>query len=434
MTGRTRNPVWFGSVVASAALLSLATPGASRSALAAADVPPGNAAIPAASTGAALLIGNGKSVALPALPDCEPALRSLGDRLRSQGDDVTEIVDAPGPALRAAIGSFAGRLPSSGRVMVAYCGYAMADTDKLFLLPADAAITGPADLPRQAIIARTVARILSAHSSMFLAELHAPPSADTGATSLQSAIQSLREETAPDTRLSIAVDPTPAGAPLIEAFTSTVSASKDWASIPAAAASTPPAANTPDAPGDKTDAKPAAGSDDQASGGDKPTDAQATLAAAAVPPPAKGSPKAAHAGQDATGGDASAMPPTSPSGSSPINLAPPRKAPRPAVASVPDGDTGSATVRRIQSALARRGLMKGAITGHDDQDTQKAVSAYQSSLNHPATGFLTYPEMNALESRFITSTLPASAPIPAPAPAPASTPAPAPASTAGAGY
>ncbi|MGI4745059.1 MAG: peptidoglycan-binding domain-containing protein [Janthinobacterium lividum] len=401
-TRRTRNLVRFGSVAVSAALLSLATPCGNRTAYAA-------TAVPATPTGAAFLIGNGKSIGLPALPDCEPALRSLGDRLRRQGDDVTEIMDAPGPALRAAIGSFAGRLPSSGRVLVAYCGYAMADTDKLFLLPADAAITGPADLPRQAIIARTVSRILSAHSSMFLAELYAPPSVDKGTTVLQSAIQSLREETAPDTRLSIAVNSTPAGAPLIEAFTSTVSASKDWASIPAAGASAPPVATAPDAAVAKPDANAATGSDDQPPAGDKPTDAQATLAAAAVPPPANGSLKTAHTSQDATGGNASAVSPASPSGSSPINLAPPRKAPRPVVVSLPDGDTGSATVRRIQSALARHGLMKGAITGHDDQDTQKAVSAYQSSLNHPATGFLTYPEMNALESKFITSTLPAPA-------------------------
>lgn len=423
MSGRTRNAARIGSVFVSVTLLSAAIAGTSRSAQAT-DIAATNAAPP---VGAALLIGNGKPAALPGLPGCEPALHGLGDRLRSQGDTVTEIMDAPGPTLRAAIGSFAGRLPSSGRVLVAYCGYAMADTDKLFLLPADAAITGPADLPRQAIIARTVSRILSAHASMFLAELHAPPSTGPGATSMQSAIQSLREETAPGTRLSIAVEPTPAGAPLIEAFTSTVSASRDWTSIPAAGTSVPPDATTAD---DKSGA-PSAKADDQPPVGEKsadaktgdaqpadaepadakpanaqPTDAQATLAAAAVPP-AEDASTPGHKNLDGTGGDASAPPP----GSSPINLAPPRRAPRPVVAA--DANTGSETVRRIQSALARRGLMKGAITGHDDQDTQKAVSAYQSSLNHPTTGFLTYTELNSLESKFITSTLPATAQPPA---------------------
>ena len=398
--------------------------------------PPGAAV----STGSALLIGNGRSVSLPGLPDCEPALRDLGDRLRGQGDDVTEVMDAPGPALRAAIGRFAADLSLSGQVVVAYCGYAMADADKLFLLPADAAIAQAADLPRQAVIARTVSRILARHPSLFVAELHVPPG-NAKEVDLASGIQSLREETAPGTHLAVTVEPAAAGAPLIGAFATAVSSSKDWRSFsgPAPGATTPPAAPAPAAAADTNsastapsgpapDAPPAAApaTPDHAAGpegapaaGTAPDAAGPATPAAAADAPAATAGTAADAG--AVAGTAGGSPPAGPgtpaaagtpapgtpaavaaahpaagaAGSKPISLLPPRK---PHVKPpVPVDDGGSPTIRRIQVALVARGLMHGEITGHTDAETQHAVSTYQKSLGHPATGFLTYQEISGLE-------------------------------------
>ena len=389
----------------------------------AADAPSGFAV----STGSALLIGNGRSVSLPALPDCEPALRDLGNRLRGQGDDVTEVIDAPGPALRAAIGRFAADLPLSGQVVVAYCGYAMSDADKLFLLPADAAIAQAADLPRQAVIARTVSRILARHPSLFVAELHVSPGAN--AASLASGIQSLREETTPDTHLAVAVESAAAGAPLIGAFSLAVSSSKDWSAFSgeAADATTPPAVTPSSAIASPATTMrpipvtppPAPSPPLQIAAGSAPAvvpvpepeyppvpdgalEAKAGVAASdASPgtPPTAG--KEAPPGPDASptvGGSAAArteQPATASPGSTPISLPPPRKPhARPWV--LPN-DGGSPIIRRIQMALVARRLMRGDITGHTDAATQAAVSTYQKSLGHPATGFLTYDEMSSLE-------------------------------------
>ncbi|WP_419729089.1 peptidoglycan-binding protein [Lichenicola sp.] len=415
----------------------------------------------AASTGSALLIGNGRSASLPALPDCEPALRDLGDRLRGQGDDVTEVMDAPGPALRAAIGHFAADLSLSGHVVVAYCGYAMADADKLFLLPADVADVQPADLPRRALIARTVSRILARHASLFVAELHVPPGPGNAAA-VTSGIQSLREETAPDTHLAVALEPAAAGASLIGAFASAVSTSKDWhnfsepvagatphpaATPPAPTASTatspapsaagpspsaptvpgpagqadaaaspgvassgsaspgtagPGEATAPATPGPDHSALPtkagAAGSD--AASAPTPGTSQGVPAATASAHAADSAPSPAIPGTPATGTPVASTGPHPAPGagdSKPISLVPPRKPhvrPPP-----PPDDGGSPTIRRIQVALVARGLMKGDVTGHTDPATQGAVSAYQKSLGHPATGFLTYQEMSSLEPK-----------------------------------
>ena len=170
-----------------------------------------------------LLIGNSGYATLPKLPGCVPAMHGLSDRLRARGANVSEQFDASGPSLRAAIGSFDVHLAGGQKAAIVYCGYVAADADKLFILPVGATSVQPADLPRQAIIARTLSRVLSGHDSILVAEMHPAP----GAPDLANAVQGLREASGMSTYLDLR---TVAGdaAPQIDAFNHTVERSAGW--------------------------------------------------------------------------------------------------------------------------------------------------------------------------------------------------------------
>lgn len=375
--------------------------------------PPANGSVSAASV---LLIG-GKPAG------CEPALRTLGDRLHGQGsrgNNITMVLHPTGPKLRAALGRFAVELPPTGPVLVAYCGYAMADTDKLFLLPEDAAVTQPADLPHQAVLARAVLRILSTHDAIFVAELHMPAGGPSDAATLAPSIQSLREEMASGTHLDIEVAPSPDKAPLIRDFISRVSAAGDWNPLVASLDAPPPVA-TPEPAASQDAPKPAVAGDlpgaaavtaPDASSADQSAPKAAASTAGARPsgaepidpaptsadPAVAGSPRPSRpglaAGSDPSsiGDPADVKQPLDPAGVKPLDPAAtdvqkPRRPVR----------RGSPVIRRIQVGLLAHGLLKGRVTGFADANTQAAVRAYQTSLNHPATGFMTYQEMLTLD-------------------------------------
>ena len=390
---------------------------------------------------AVLLIGNSGYTTLPKLPGCVPAMRSLADRLRAKGGDVSEQFDAAGPSLQAAIGSFAVHLAAGRKAAIVYCGYVAADADKLFLLPVGATTAQPADLPRQAIIARTLSRVLSGHDSILVAEMHPTP----GAPDLSNAVQGLREASAMSTYLDLrTVDGT--ATPEIDAFSRTVDRSAGWpyqaasgtgqpqaaatASGGPAASSAPPSSTAsvepssapapPEAAGPATSApadpvpaeparpEPAAGKPGSGkSGPEKPVPGTpAPVKPASVKPaPARpvtdrtgpGKPAAVASAAGAPGDAAvPAREPSSPAAPDADKAAAPKPAtPKPPrdAANTPGG---SPSIRRLQVSLLALGYYNHQIDGLASPATQQAVRAYQRSLKHPETGFLTYAESTEL--------------------------------------
>ncbi len=385
---------------------------------------------------AVLLIGNSDYAALPKLPGCVPAMRSLADRLRAKGGDVAEQFDVAGPSLQAAIGSFAVHLPAGRKAAIVYCGYVAADADKLFLLPVGATTAQPADLPRQAIIARTLSRVLSGHDSILVAEMHPTP----GAPSLSNAVQGLREASAMSTYLDLrTVDGT--ATPEIDAFARTVDRSAGWPYQAASGTGQPqgvataggPAAPTtpPPSPSTEPSSAPSAPAPPEAAGPTTPAPANAVPAAPARPDPAAGEPgrgkagpktpapekpvpgkpaptrpaadgtapgqPAAVASAGASGdGAASARGSSSPAAPDADKAAAPKPAaPKPprVKAGTPGG---SPSIRRLQVSLLALGYYNHQIDGLASPATQQAVRAYQRSLKHPETGFLTYAESSEL--------------------------------------
>ncbi len=433
-----------------------------------------------------LLIGNSGYATLPKLPGCLPAMRTLSDRLRAKGANVSEQFDASGPSLRAAIGSFDVHLAQGQKAAIVYCGYVAADADKLFILPVGASSVQPADLPRQAIIARTLSRVLSGHDSILVAEMHPAP----GAPDLANAVQGLREASGMSTYLdlrTVAGD----GSPQIDAFNRTVERSAGWpyqaaagtgteppqdatASAPAAAPATATASATPDAAtaapggsgstasgGPATPSDPAAGEASSASSGTPGSTAVPATVEAAKPVPAS-SPSAKPASDDPGGagpetaassaGLATGSGTTRPGASKPEISKPEAARPRPAKidtaktdaakpdAAKPDGtkpdgtkpdgtkpdstkpstpdvagsspstprsqkppqvaaqdaQPGSPSIRHLQVSLLALGYYNNKIDGMATPATQAAVRAYQRSLKHPETGFLTYGESTEL--------------------------------------
>ena len=439
-----------------------------------------------------LLIGNSGYAALPKLPGCLPAMRALSGRLRAKGANVSEQFDASGPSLRAAIGSFDVHLAGGQKAAIVYCGYVAADADKLFILPVGATSVQPADLPRQAIIARTLSRVLSGHDSILVAEMHPAP----GAPDLANAVQGLREASAMSTYLdlrTVAGD----GSPQIDAFNRTVERSAGWpyqagagtgteppqdatAAAPAAATASATASATPDAATGSagTDAATAepGGSGSTASGGPAtPSDPAAGEASSGVPgstvvpptaeagkPVRASSPSAKPASDEpgraepetaassagpATGSGTTRPGASKPETSKPETSKPEASRPRPAKidpaktdiaktgAAKPDGtkpdgtkldgtkpgtpdvagsspstprnqkppqvaaqdaQPGSPSIRHLQVSLLALGYYNNRIDGQATPATQAAVRAYQRSLKHPETGFLTYGESTEL--------------------------------------
>ncbi len=411
-------------VAAGLAGFALAAPAAAPAAARADDAGPAVAV---------LLIGNSDYAALPKLPGCVPAMRSLADRLRAKGGDVSEQFDAAGPSLQAAIGSFAVHLLAGRKAAIVYCGYVAADADKLFLLPVGATTAQPADLPRQAIIARTLSRVLSGHDSILVAEMHPTP----GASSLSNAVQGLREASAMSTYLDLrTVDGT--ATPEIDDFARTVDRSAGWPYQAASGSGQPQAVATagggPAAP--STPPSPAASTEPSSVPAPLEAAGPATSAPAdavpARPEPVAGQPGPGKAGPEKPAPETRAPEKPAPGTPAPARPAADRTVPgRPAtVASAgasgdgpvsateksgpvaPDADKaaapkpvtpkpprvaagtpgGSPSIRRLQVSLLALGYYNHQIDGLASPATQAAVRAYQRSLKHPETGFLTYAE------------------------------------------
>lgn len=444
-----------------------------------------------------LLIGNSGYTALPKLSGCLPAMRTLSGRLRAKGANVSEQFDASGPSLRAAIGSFDVHLAQGQKAAIVYCGYVAADADKLFILPVGATSVQPADLPRQAIIARTLSRVLSGHDSLLVAEMHPAP----GAPDLANAVQGLREASGMSTYLdlrTVAGD----GSPQIDAFNHTVERSAGWpyqagagtgTEPPQAAMASATASATPDAatgsagtdaataePGGRgstapgspaTPSGPAEGEASSASSGAPASTAMPPTVQAARPVPARpfpdrivaakpvpaSSPSAKPASDKAgraepetaasSAGPATGSGTTRPGASKPdtskLDTSKPEASrPQPsrtdtakadaskpdaakpdvakpdvansgtpdAAASSPttprnqkppqvaarDAQPGSPSIRHLQVSLLALGYYNNRIDGLASPATQAAVRAYQKSLKHPQTGFLTYGESTEL--------------------------------------
>jgi len=296
----------------------------------------------------ALVIGSSAYTAYPELDPCRASAGSLSGALRRAGFQVTERLNPSNGQMGAAISAFAeavSRAPDT--IAVGYvCGYAVALDNRLFLLPASAALARDTDVLSQGIVGRMFVSALArsgARSGLILIDIQALPGATAGlplaslvdATKLGgmgfAAVQS--------------VGPVPAGTTDLAAAAAAVAAGNDWRAASKTLRSKLPVS-----------ARRTMVIHDPADGG--------------LPLPAP-----AAMGGGATSG-------VMPGGSNSAAVAP--------------GSLSMADARRVQLALQRLGYYSGKVDGVTGPDTSAAIRRFQHELRVEMTGQLTRPQIERL--------------------------------------
>jgi len=128
----------------------------------------------------ALVVGESAYAHAPALSVCHQAADEVASRLRQQGYDVTELIDATGTSLRIAIDSFAVRAEHAiaGGATIYICGSVDAIGSRLFLLPVDAEIRRPAELSTQALLVKAFVKAIASVDGVLVAEFGLKPHSD----------------------------------------------------------------------------------------------------------------------------------------------------------------------------------------------------------------------------------------------------------------
>ena len=405
----------------------------------ASGIVPGGAPAHAAGAYLALVIGESSYVHEPELPSCRQLASRLASQLRQQGYDVAEVIDGSAAILRGAVEGFAERVgnTAAAEAMLYVCGSAVATGTRLFLLPVDADIRRPTELPTQAVLLKTFMRAATGSNAaagpnvMFSGELSLRHGTDVAA-----AFKAIGETRSDRLHLALTAGEQGSGGAIAEAV---IKAGPDlalhWADFVAAlsarlektgggattvflppmpdmAASSgehPVPAGSPPQPGDPkspqagsgqsvpaaaatTSAAPqAAVGQAQLGGVDIQVDALRSPAEIApapsvpVPPPAAPSlapPSSAVAVSSAT------PPPFS--AARPDHLA--VAAPKPIAPTSARMGSALRTIR-IKSALLARGFYVGPINAVEDASMQAAIRSFQKSRGDQTTGRLTAAEI-----------------------------------------
>ena len=98
----------------------------------------------------ALVVGNSAYEALPDLVNPEHDARLIGDRLEAIGFDVTLLLDAPLPAMTAAVEAFSERARDADVALLYYAGHGVQIDGHNFLIPVDATISTSAEVAAEA--------------------------------------------------------------------------------------------------------------------------------------------------------------------------------------------------------------------------------------------------------------------------------------------
>jgi Putative peptidoglycan binding domain len=299
----------------------------------------------------ALVIGNGSYASLPALSACLLSSHAVTAALRGLGFDVVEREDVSSGAADAAIGQFAQALAThpGAAAFVYTCGYATSFNDRLFLLPASAKITRPADVLTQGILVKSLldAVVRDGAGTSFVA-LDAVP--------MQDAALTLHFDTL-----------TPANLP-------------DSLGLIVVSQAKPPDAPTPlaaaliaDLKGPQVQTTALMAGLQQQLGGSKAL-ALSIVHSPAAPGYLAGAPREMPA----------AVPAATPA-------LPAAQTTMPADDQMTDPDR-----RHVQTALARLGYYDGNIDGIFGSDTRAAIRRYQHELGAEMTGRLTAAQANRL--------------------------------------
>jgi hypothetical protein len=296
----------------------------------------------------ALVIGNGNYTSMPPLPGCLLSAHATAAALRNLGFNVTEREDASSGGTDAAIGEFSKLLAASpGAVAVVYlCAYAIGFNDRPFVLPVTAAVTRPADVLTQGVLAKSLLdALVRSGAGLALLALDLVPT--PGATTV-SGLDALLQATLPDPLGAIVASqllPPDTPTPLATALVAKLRGPE----VPISALLT--------------------GVREQLANAKSVTVAALRiptelgyLAGAPAPPPAA-----------------------------------PTIAPQPAQANLPDEDQMTeGDRRRVQAALVRLGYYAGQVDGRFGPDTRAAIRRYQHELDAAMTGRLTATQASKL--------------------------------------
>ncbi len=156
----------------------------------------------AASTGTALVIGEGQYSGQPVLPRCSRAARAVSAGLRHLGFAVDEAIDAPGLPVREALNMFASRTAAApdDPTMIYVCAEATTVGHRLFLLPSD---VDPRHVQRpetDGVVMRALLNAMTGTKGSLVVELAMP-----GAGAAAPAVTDLRQTLPAGLHLALSV-------------------------------------------------------------------------------------------------------------------------------------------------------------------------------------------------------------------------------------
>ena len=302
-----------------------------------------------AATGQALVIGIGQYAGQSTLPSCSRSAHAVSARLRQLGFTVDEAVDASAATLRETLAAFAGHATSAGTSPVAYvCAEADPLDQRVFLLPADVDLQQPLHPETQGIVVKALFNAFTATNGTVIAEF------GLGSGKPGAVAEAVRAMLPSGVHLALAVgDGRQTGVLGIRLADAATPLEQGWFGLATAL--------------------------------QRQHDPSGSTVTTFVPFPVPPAPLAPPA------------PPPPP----PVLPAPePRPVPhhaRPPVVSRPHkpaaAQRASDKVRRLQTALARRGFYQGTPDGIADAWMVNAVRQYQTSLGDQTTGRLTQAEI-----------------------------------------
>jgi hypothetical protein len=372
------------------------------------------AAAQAAPGGFALVIGEELYNGAPRHTSCGQTAHDVANRLRQAGVVTEALTNPTSVALRDGLDNFAAQLSGapSGTTLIYVCSTALADHERLFLLPSDVALDQPVQPETQGVVVQALLNTLAGTGGTLFADLELLKDGR-----VESGAALLRDRLPPGLHLAISAGQDSHVGALGEAISGGrigVGAETNWNEMvvgigalphsagtlltlpargapqpqaplaPAGQAAGPPAAARPPAPAQAIAPAPA------------PTETRARRGAVPVASvqaaPLPGSPPLPAAAQ--TPGQAKPPAPSSfgpaPSGLASAQAAaypgqPPREAPRPFAR--------SDRVARLQSAMIGQGIYTGPVDGVMNERTRSGIRAWQGRLGDPRTGTLTQMEV-----------------------------------------
>ena len=331
-----------------------------------------------------LIIGNGHTEGSSTiLPSCSETAHRLSGQLKSQNYNVFEVLNPSSVELRVSLSGFARHVDNK-RPVIAYCGMAWVQNDRIFLSRDEQ----KSDLLRNAVVADSLIRAADKQNGFVFLELHPVPGQSQ---ELSRAVALLKSRTDTSPSLTATIVQSPAADPVIDELTSAMQPGWQWNNL----------ANLTHDNGLNQKSNPA-----------PDTTIPSPSAASPVPPlqaplpsvPDSQDPAPTHSSVTAT--DTSTVKEVSPSPSAAVNnntSQQPTAVTPPSPPPVKKENTQvvkarEKAVRQLQVNLLARGYYSGVINGIKTPETINAIKKFQKSMHAPQTGNLTDYQAAALFS------------------------------------